>query len=65
MLQENVEMRGRKLVVDKSIKMCMQCGLTWEKVNKRTYMVSHVYYPKGVIPSLGKEKKTCPRCKKK
>ena len=65
MLQEVVEMRGRKLVVDKSIKMCMQCKQTWEKVNKRTYMVTHVYYPKGHIPSLGKEKKTCPRCEKK
>ncbi len=62
---EVIEMRGRKHVVDKSIKACMKCGLTWEKVNKRVYQVSHFYYPLGVIPRIGKEKKTCPRCEKK
>ena len=51
--------------LDKAIKACMKCGLTWEKVNKRVYQVSHFYYPLGVIPRIGKEKKTCPRCDNK
>jgi len=66
MLQEVVEeMRGRKLVVDKAIKFCLKCRRTWEKVNRRAYTKSYVWYAVGHIPTIGKEKKICPRCKKK
>ena len=60
---ENKETRGRKLIVDEVLKACGVCGHVWEKVNKRIYAVTHMIYPFGVIPRIGKEVKTCPRCK--
>ena len=60
---ENKETRGRKFVVDDNLKACDQCGQVWEKVNKKLYQVHYMVYPFGVIPRIGKEKKTCPRCK--
>ena len=58
-----VEKRGRKIIVDKEIKACDKCRCTWEKVNPRFYVRDHNIYPPGNIPRLGKELKTCPRCK--
>ncbi len=63
-VNSNKELRGRKLVVDQSIKACPVCERTWEKVypgkhNGQKYM----YYKKGHIPTYGKEKVVCEQCK--
>ena len=64
MLQvEYKENRGRKIIVDKEIKACDKCRCTWEKVPRRVYLRDHNIYPPGHIPRIGKELKTCPRCK--
>ena len=64
MLFEQVkeEKRGRKFVVDEHLKVCNQCGQVWERVNKRVHSVSHIVYPLGSIPKIGKTKQPCPRC---
>jgi|TARA_Y100000114_G_C11716494_1_gene306243 hypothetical protein len=63
MLHVKEEKRGRKVVVDETLKACDKCGQVWEKVNKNIYAVTHNIYPFGVIPRYGKEVKTCPRCR--
>lgn len=60
---KNQETRGRKLIVDEVLKACGKCGQVWEKVNKRIYNKAYEIYPFGMIPRIGKEVKTCPRCK--
>lgn len=61
---ENRETRGRKLIVDEVLKACDKCGQVWERVNKRLYHKTYEIYPLGMIPRIGKEVKTCPRCSK-
>jgi len=60
MRQEN---RGRKVIVDQEIKACDKCRRCWEKVNKSVHFRTYSIYPVGNIPRIGKEIKTCPRCK--
>ncbi len=60
---ENEEKRGRKFVVDEHIKVCKSCNHTWEKLNYKIHNVKYTVYPFGLIPRIGKEVKTCPRCK--
>ena len=55
--------RGRRLLVDKQIKICPKCKTAWEKVNQRLHACKTKWYPKGVIPAIGKEKKISKRCK--
>ena len=59
---ENKETRGRKLIVDEQLKACPECKRIWEKISKRHYTRSYTIYPFGIIPRIGKEKKTCPQC---
>ena len=59
------ESRGRKVVVDNTIKICTSCGRAWEDVNLRNHPAGFTIYPLGVIPSYGKDKHTCPSCIKK
>ena len=56
------ETRGRRYIVDQQLKVCTKCDRGWEHVNKRIYHVDHIIYQKGMIPKIGKEKKTCPQC---
>ena len=35
MLHVKEEKRGRKVVVDETLKACDKCGQVWEKVNKK------------------------------
>ena len=62
---EPAETRGRKIVVDKQIKICNQCKRAWESVNARNHPAGFTIYPLGMIPSYGKKKQTCPTCKRK
>ena len=48
--------------VDEQIKFCNCCSRAWRK-NRKMYALEFEYYPKNHIPSLGKEKQICPRCK--
>ena len=59
---EKAEKRGRKVVVDKQIKICTTCKRAWEGVNERNHPAGFTIYPIGMIPSYGKKKKTCPTC---
>ena len=59
------ESRGRKVVVDNTVKICNSCKRAWEDVNLRNHPAGFTIYPLGVIPSYGKEKQTCPSCKRK
>jgi len=56
------ERRGRKLVVDKILKVCPVCRKTWEKVNIKKYGYHIQYYPVGNIPTIGKQKLICEKC---
>lgn len=61
---KNKETRGRRLIVDKMIKACPICERTWEKVRpSRYYGRSVMYYRKGQLPTYGKEKIICEKCK--
>mgnify|MGYP003121014870 FL=1 len=61
---KNKETRGRKLDVDKSIKACPICRRTWEKVNPAKHNGQDVlFYRIGHIPTYGKKKVICKRCK--
>jgi len=62
---EKAENRGRKVVVDKQIKICTTCTRAWEDVNERNHPAGFTIYPIGMIPSYGKKKQTCPTCKKR
>ena len=63
-LIKNQEMRGRKLVVDTSIRACPKCRKTWEKVNPAKHNGQDVlFYRVGHIPTYGKKKVICKRCK--
>lgn len=57
------ERRGRKLVVDRIIKVCPKCRKTWEKVNIKKHGYNIQYYPVGNIPTIGKQKLICEKCK--
>ncbi len=60
----NKELRGRKLVVDNSIKACPVCKKTWERVyNNKPNGRNIMYYRQGHIPTYGKEKVVCEKCK--
>ena len=50
--------------VDDQIKYCLFCNRAWRK-NRKMYTLKYEYYPQNHIPSIGKEKKQCPRCKEK
>ena len=50
--------------VDDQIKYCRFCNRAWRK-NRKMYTLKYEYYPQNHIPSIGKEKKQCPRCKEK
>lgn len=60
--QPRSETRGRRYIVDEHLKICNQCDRAWENVNQRIHHVDYVIYQKGMIPKIGKEKKTCPQC---
>ena len=61
--QSRIDKRGRKLVVDKILKVCPVCRKTWEKVNPKKYGYHTQYYPVGNIPTIGKKKVICVKCK--
>jgi len=62
-IRQNLETRGRKLVVDSSIRACPICRKTWEKVNPAKHNGQDVlYYRVGHIPTYGKKKVICKRC---
>ena len=61
--QSRIDKRGRKLVVDKILKVCPVCRKTWEKVNPKKYGYHTQYYPVGNIPTIGKKKEICEKCK--
>jgi hypothetical protein len=61
---KNKETRGRRLIVDKMIKVCPICESTWEKVRPAMHHGRSVmYYRKGQLPTYGKEKIICEKCK--
>ena len=60
--QSRIDKRGRKLVVDKILKVCPVCRKTWEKVNPKKYGYHTQYYPVGNIPTIGKKKVICEKC---
>lgn len=63
-LIKSKETRGRKLVVDLLVKACPKCERTWEYVNPSKHNGQGVlYYKKGHLPTIGKEKVICERCK--
>ena len=58
------EKRGRKLRVDKLIKACPICKRTYESVNpNKNCGKSIMYYKVGHIPTYGKKKVVCEKCK--
>ena len=58
------EKRGRKLLVDKLIKACPVFKRTYESVNpNKNYGKSIMYYKVGHIPTYGKKKVVCEKCK--
>ena len=50
--------------VDDQIKYCKYCNRAWRK-NRKMYTLRYEYYPQNHIPSIGKQKQICPRCKEK
>ena len=48
---------------DNKLKHCKECGLVWQKLKKRD-VKPWTSYPRGVIPTYGKEKIICPKCNK-
>tara|TARA_R100001086_G_scaffold201328_3_gene117506 strand:- start:356 stop:631 length:276 start_codon:yes stop_codon:yes gene_type:complete len=52
-----------KTKTDNVLKYCYKCGLVWQKLRKM-YKRPWMSYPKGHIPSYGKERLLCPNCEK-
>ena len=53
----------RKHKIDNFIFYCKECGECWARAPKYIDDKKWTKYPKGVIPTLGKKRKTCKECK--
>ena len=49
--------------VDKTIFKCKSCNKVWGIVSKYIDIKKYIYYPKDVMPSIGKKEKMCPVCR--
>ena len=55
----------RKIRVDESVFFCINCDYLWAGVAAHVDSSGWGKYPKGNMPTIGKERKTCPDCKEK
>ena len=55
----------RKVKLDNQIFLCLSCNHTWSKVPRSTDSNGWRLYPKGNIPTIGKDRKKCPHCNKR
>ena len=55
----------KKYKLDDVIKYCESCNRTWSKVPEWVDKTQIRIYPKGNMPTIGKQRKKCAECNKK
>jgi len=53
----------KKIPLDQQLKYCAKCKCCWMILRKYMDKSSWVKYPKGHIPTIGKERELCKLCK--
>tara|TARA_R110002020_G_scaffold43981_5_gene127141 strand:- start:181 stop:450 length:270 start_codon:yes stop_codon:yes gene_type:complete len=54
---------NRKHKIDNMIYYCEKCKCCWSNVPKYVDVIKWRKYPGGVMPTIGKKRKSCPNCK--